>query len=332
MTNKQRAQLYHEFAKLLGAGMHLDRSVELLLEQHPPIPLRNFLNGIKKGLSERLGLTESIVRHNALQVSPLEVSLLSAGEKGGRLEDSCEHLASYFELRQKSRDKAIGALIYPLLLLHVGVLFPDFTKLMGGGGFTDYLLQTAGRLVVVWFVLGVLAIGWWFSLRLAAASPGMDRILNSIPLLGGARRHWALARFCQVFQTGLLAALRISDVLRMAGQASQSALLVAASEVAALKVEEGSALAPALKSTGSLPVSMASAIDTAEQTGTLDLEMGRWARAEAELASRSQDRAAEWLPRIFYVLVLLYIAWRVISMALSYMGPNGMIQQMLEGV
>lgn len=38
MTTKQRAQLYHEFAKLLGAGMHLDRSVDLLLEQGPRLP------------------------------------------------------------------------------------------------------------------------------------------------------------------------------------------------------------------------------------------------------------------------------------------------------
>ncbi|WP_075089822.1 hypothetical protein [Verrucomicrobium spinosum] len=97
-------------------------------------------------------------------------------------------------------------------------------------------------------------------------------------------------------------------------------------------MEDGQALAPALKATGALPKSLGSAVDTAEQTGTLDIEMGRWARAEAELASRAQDRAAEWLPRIFYVLVLLYIAWRVISMALSYMGPHGMIQQMLDGI
>lgn len=332
MTTKQRAQLYHEFAKLLSAGMHLDRSVELLLEQGPPASMRAYLNGIKQGLSERLSLTESIARHNAAIVTPLELSLLDAGEKGGRLEASCEHLAHYFELRQKSRDKAIGALIYPALLLHVGAFFPDFTKLMGGGGLQDYLLQTGGRLLVIWALIALVGAVWWLVLKMAAKSPEVDRMLGVIPLVGKARQHWALARFAQVFQTGLLAALRISDILRMAGKASQSALLEQAAEKAAHRVEQGEALAPALKATEALPRSMGSAIDTAEQTGTLDLEMGRWARAEAELASRAQDRAAEWLPRIFYVLVLLYIAWRVISMALSYMGPNGMIQQMLDDI
>lgn len=332
MTTKQRAQLYHEFAKLLGAGMHLDRSVDLLLEQGPPASMRSYLNGIKQGLSERLSLTESVARHNAGIVTPLEISLLDAGEKGGRLEASCEHLAHYFELRQKSRDKAIGALIYPVLLLHVGALFPDFTRMWNGGGLQDYLMQTGGRLLIIWTALALLGVAWWFVLKLAAQSPAVDRLLGTIPLVGGARRHWALARFCQVFQTGLLAALRISEILRMAGKASQSAVLEGAGFRAAQSVEEGQALAPSLKVTGALPKTLASAVDTAEQTGTLDIEMGRWARAEAELASRAQDRAAEWLPRIFYVLVLLYIAWRVISMALSYMGPNGMIQQMLDDI
>jgi type II secretory pathway component PulF len=332
MTTKQRAQLYHEFSKLLGAGMHLDKSVELLLEQNPPSNLRAYLQGVRKGLAEGLSLTGAVAKHNAAFVTPLEISLLDAGEKGGRLEASCEHLASYFELRQKSKDKAVGALIYPFLLLHVGALFPDFTRLMGGGGLSDYLAQVAGRLVVVWVLMALAGVGTWMVLKLATTHPAVDRLLGTIPLVGAARRHWALARFCQVFQTGLLAALRISGVLRLAGQASQSAVLQQAGERAAILVEQGDALAPSLKATSSLPRTFLGAVDTAEQTGTLDIELGRWARAEAELASQAQDRAAEWMPRIFYVIVLLYIAWRVISTAMSYLGPGGVINQMLDGI
>ena len=64
-------------------------------------------------------------------------------------------------------------------------------------------------------------------------------------------------------------------------------------------------------------------MEMAEQSGTLDQELGRWALAEAQLAARAQDRAAEWMPRIFYVLVVIYVAWRIIGMFTGYFQTLG---------
>lgn len=327
MTTKQRAQLFHELGKLIGAGLHVDRSVELLLDQQPATPVRLWLQGLQRGLAGHLSVSESVAKHT--DALPLETSLLAAGERGGRLESACEHLARYYDLRQKSRDKALAALIYPLILLHLGLVFPDVPQLVLGEGVAGVLGQIALRVVVAWVLLGGLGFAVWTILRLAVTSTVADRWLNTIPLLGKVRRHWALARFCQVFETGLLAAFRVSETLKLAGDASQSATLHEAGRSAAEGIEAGDRLAAAMKRTGAFPRTFMQSVATAEEAGTLDREMARWAAAEGELAAQAQDRVAEWLPRIFYVIVVLYVAGRILGM---FAGYYGQLEKMMDAM
>jgi type II secretory pathway component PulF len=330
MTNRQRAQLYHDFSRLIAAGMGLDRSVDLLLEQGRSTMVKRYLIGIKLGLRERLSFAQSIAKHNADIVSPLEITLVEAGERGGRIEKALEHLSSYFELKQKATDKALGAIVYPLILLHMGLLIPDLSAVVRGGDMGPEINAAIWRIAFAWVIIAMLGVAWWMLSTLARRVSPVDRLLRLLPLIGSTRRHWALARFCQVFQTGLLAAMNMSETLRLAGEATQSAVLRSASMSAARKVEKGSALSPAIKSSGDFPPTFNSAVDTAEHTGGLDTEMGRWANTEAEMAARAQDRAAEWLPRIGYALIVMYVGSRIIGMFSGLYGAAGPYAELLN--
>lgn len=316
MTIRQRAHLFHQMGKLLRAGVNVNRSIDLLLEQRPSSEVRRWLHGLRKGLSAQFTVAEAVARNgNNL---PLESSLLDAGERGGRLEDSFDHLARYYEGRHKARSRAIGALVYPLILLHLGLMMPDLRGIMNGESLASMVPDFVKRIFIAWFILIGIYLFFSSALRAATTSSLADRLINMIPLVGGVRHHWAMARYCQVFQTGLLAALRITETLRLAGEASQSAVIDHASHRAAKSVEKGQRLAESLKQTRAFPISFIQSVSTAEETGTLDIEMGRWAVAEGELASIAQDRASEWLPRIFYVIVVLYVAGRIISAVGGY--------------
>jgi type II secretory pathway component PulF len=281
--------------------------------------MRAWLEGLRRGLAAHLTVSESVKEHT--DSVPLEVSLLAAGERGGRLENSFEHLARYYELRQKSKDKAIGALVYPIILLHFGLVLPELPKLVTGEGISEVVGDVVVNIGIAWVLLGGLGLAAWWAVKTAGASVAMDGFLNAIPMVGGVRRHWALARFCQVFQTGLLAAFQITETLRLAGDASQSAQLREAARRAAKSVDKGGRLDDSMKKTGVFPKAFMQSVATAEETGTLDREMERWAVAEAELAARSQDRLAEWMPRILYVLIMIYIVARIFGMVAGIYAP-----------
>lgn len=322
LSSKDKARLYHDLGTMLQSGFHLDRGVELLLSQNPSRGARQWLEGLQLGLQEQLSVAEAVRQHSQ-ETSELETGLIEAGERGGRLDEACQHLAEYFELRQRSVSKAMGALVYPIILAHLGALFPDISKMMLGGGVGAGFAGVPMRLAILWIILSTVMLSALTLSRLAGTSQLADRILGLVPLVGSIRRHWALARFSQVMRTGLLASLKISEALRLAGAATQSAVMKAGAESAAQSVEEGCALSDSLRSTHAFPVQFNNSIEMAEHSGTLDVEMDRWAIAESQLAAVAQDRAAEWLPRIFYLLVVLYVASRVVSMFMGYYGKLG---------
>ena len=327
LSSKDKARLYHELGTMLASGFHLDRTTELLLGQNPSASRRAWLEGLRKGLEEKLGVHEALKNHCAGLTSDLELGLIAAGERGGRLDEACTRLSEYFALRQQSVARAKGAMMYPLLLAHAGVLFPDLSQAMLGNGLGAAFSGIPQRLAVLWIILGGIALLAWFCLRAAHKSVAVDGVLRALPLTGAIRGHWALARFSQVMRTCLLAALRISDSLRFAGAATQSAVLENGANHAAEAVEAGSTFASALRG-GGYPAQFTNAMEMAEQSGSLDVELGRWAKAETMLAAQSQERAAEWMPRIFYIAIVFYVGWRIVSTFSGYFsGLSRMLEQ-----
>jgi type II secretory pathway component PulF len=128
------------------------------------------------------------------------------------------------------------------------------------------------------------------------------------------RRHWALARFSQVFHACLLASMRMTECMQLAGGASHSGMLRHASQDAARRIAAGATIAGSMADVHGFPEIFVHGIDTAEETGTLDHEMNRWAAAETIEAGDAVQRAAQWLPKIAYAFVVIYVAYRIITM------------------
>lgn len=321
MRRAEKAELFRELAKLVGSDFHLDRALQLLLGQKAGPGRQAWLAALQRGLGEGLGVAESLRVHGGAVADGLEIALLAAGERSGRLAPAFEHLARYHASAAEAAAKARGALIYPLLLLHVAIVLPEIPNALqvetGVAGFAAGVLL---RLGLLWGTLLGVGLLWRWASQRAAEQACLDRLLGRLPLLGAPRRHWALARFCQVFHAGLLAALRPSDCCRLAGEAAQSGALRAGAEIAARRVETGEPLAEALAAATATAFDplLVNAVATAEAAGGLDDEMRHWAQAESLRAAEAVERAAVWLPRVGYALVVAYVVWRIFGLMLGY--------------
>ncbi len=328
MKASEKAVLYQDLAKLTTAAFHLDRSLVLLLGQPAGHGRRAYLKGLQQGLQEGLGLADSIQKHNAQLATGLEISLIEAGERSGQLAEGFQHLANYFQAMETARKQARQAMIYPLVLLHLAILLPQLPAAITapeGSSPWPRAFMAIGLLWVVLFLGGSL---WRWLSEQAASSAALDAALNQIPLIGSARKHWALARFTQVFHAGLLAAFRISETVRLAGEASQSGQLRAGALAAEQGIEEGDTLSLALAGRAGFPPLFVQSLVIAEESGMLDQEMARWARLEKMEASAAVERAANWLPKIGYGLVVLFVVWQIFAMMQGYFGT---LNQLLEG-
>lgn len=321
LTAADKATLYRELAKLIGADFHLDRAIALLLGQKPVGARRVFLEKLRDGLARGDGIAKAFQEMNGVQVTPLEVALVSSGEATGRLAQPLEHLARYFATIHASTRQARGALIYPLILAHLGIVLPELPALLAGDVGGRAVASIVIRLGALWSLILAGGIAWRVLASMSVRSAGIDRFLNRLPLMGKVRRHWALARFAQVFHAGLLASMNMSRVVRMAGEASQSGAMVEGADSAAARIETGGTLASSLRAAAAFPPLFVDSVETAEEAGSVDVEMGRWALAETELADEAAHRLTVWLPKAGYAIIALYVAWRIVSMFLGVYAP-----------
>jgi type II secretory pathway component PulF len=321
MNHPDKATLFREFAKLLKADFHLDRTFTLLLNQNPGASVKQFLRSAQERLGSGVGLTEALRHANGGGLTALDAAMIGAGEQSGRLAQSFALLADYYESLVESSRKARGAMLYPLILAHLGVILPELPAAIAADALGGLPWRILTRLGVLWGGILLVSKMWKTWSQRAETVPGADRLLANLPLLGSMRRHWALARFTQVAHSALLAAVRPQEWMRLAGEASGSGQFREGSRIAAGLVAEGQPVAASLRAGGGFPKGFVDALDTAEETGTLDHEMARWARLEAEQARTAMDRVAVWLPRVLYAVIALYVAARIIGMMSAIYAP-----------
>jgi type II secretory pathway component PulF len=144
-------------------------------------------------------------------------------------------------------------------------------------------------------------------------------------MIGKIRRAFATSRFCATYAMQLDAGINVIDGLEAAQRASLSGLFRAAVRRAVPEVRNGSQVGPLLASSGAFPEPMTRAVCIGEQTGELDQELTRTAAEYQKEALARLETAAEWLPRLLYIAILLYIGYSIVTMYQAYLTEAGKI-------
>jgi type II secretory pathway component PulF len=310
----QKHLFYTEIAKLLEAGFGIRDAGRVMLDHRLPVRQAALLKDMEQELDAGKSITEAF-SHDEQAISGMERSIIGAGERGGRMAPAFQHLADYFGMLAEARRDALQAMIYPAVMLHLGIFVPFLVRYFGSGESAAEMFFKFGLTMLVVYACGFAA---WLGVKavLAAATthPAVDSLLQRIPMIGGARRAMMMARFTKVYHTALLAGLSMRETVETAAEASRSARIKeAAARMADTLLREGGALGPIFISSGAFPSAFARSYATSEEAGSLDKDLSRWAKVFQEDAARGSKFLAAALPKIAYFLVLLYVAWTIVS-------------------
>jgi type II secretory pathway component PulF len=310
----QKHLFYTEIAKLLEAGFGIRDAGRVMLDHRLPGRQAALLKEMEQELDAGKSITDAFSR-DASVISGMERSIIGAGERGGRMAPAFQHLADYYGMLAEARRDAIQAMIYPAVMLHLGIFTPFLVRYFGSGETAGEMFVKFGFTMLIVYACG---FGLWLGVKavLAAATtnPAVDSLLQRIPMIGSARRAMMMARFTKVYHTALLAGLSMRETVETAAEASRSAgIKRAAATMADALLKEGGALGPIFMASGAFPSAFARSYATAEEAGSLDKDLARWARVFQEDAARGSKTLANALPKIAYFLVLLYVAWTIVS-------------------
>jgi type II secretory pathway component PulF len=260
-----------------------------------------------------------------------DAALVNAGDRSGRLDACFKLLAGYYEERSQLARKVISDLMYPAFLLHFAVVvfaFIDFLK--PGHGWMRFSFLVLGILVPIYAAAGFLVFAGQG--RHGEKWRGaVENILRPVPMLGAARRCLALARLAAALEALLNAGVLITSARELAAAASGSPALGRAVRGWREAVESGATPAELVKQSPQFPEMFASLYATGEISGQLDETLGRLHRHYQEEGSRKMRLIAEWSPKLVYYIVMLVIAWHIVSFYLHLYGPGSDLDNALSG-
>ena len=311
LSFRQKQIFYHQLGQLLRSGIPFSRALETLGRQSSGA-VQRLVVCLCKSADNGAAVADAFASQVPM-ISEMEASVMGACERSGRLDESCEYLSDYFTALEESRRTVIRKSAYPLFMLHIGIFVTALPRLFVESG-AAYLRNTLGVFLVVY--AGAFAA--WFAgtllVRSGATRTSIDAMLRAMPVAGKIRRAFALARFCATYEIQLHAGVNVLDSLESASHASQSALVDSAVQNALPQVRTGEKVAPQLGRSKAFTIEMIRSLEIAEETGNLDSELKRLADEFRREAVARLEMLSEWLPKLIYVSILLFLGYQIISL------------------
>jgi type II secretory pathway component PulF len=316
LSNREKQEFYAGLARLIRSGSSLPAALELLARDTPR-KLGTFLRALNTQIKQGEPLGDALLQLRP-KVTELEASIITAASRGGRLDRGCDQLARYFEAQVRASGEMWSRMAYPLAILHFAAPVVNLRILLTAG-LTPFLWAALEPLAVLYaMALGV----WlcWEALTEAARYNVMaDRLVRRIPGIGPIREKFALARFFATLDAQLEAQVNIWDAFANAAKTSDSARIIVGARQAMPMLRAGERLSEALAAKKVIPDEYVRSFRVAEQTGELDAELAILAQRSEELAVAALNRWSEWLPRLIYTAVLMYVGWQIVAFYIGYL-------------
>jgi len=342
MSTREVGQFTQQMSTLLGAGLPLDRSLQVLMELSDSERVRRTVTEIRDLVREGGSLSDALEKqHGAF--SRLYVNMVRAGEIGGTLDTTLNRLSDYLERSSDLKDSVISALIYPaiLLLLAAGSLIlllvyviPQFTPIFEElGGDLPFITK------VVLGVGGVLQNFWWALILITALVVVQFRRIMAIEekrfiwdgrvlgfkWVGDLVAKLETARLTRTLGTLLSNGVPLLSALSIARNVIGNTVLRKDVSDAAREVKTGGGLARSLAKGGRFPRLALQMISVGEETGQLDGMLMKVSDSYDVDVRNTIERLLSIFTPVVTLLLAVLIGTIVLSVLLAILSINDLV-------
>ncbi len=324
------AVVTREIATLLGAGLPLDRSLEILVGLAESAPVAEMLRKVRNEVRGGAALSKALDAQAGV-FSRFYVNMIRAGEAGGALADVLARLAEYMERSKDLRESVKSALIYPTILLVVAivsvvillaVVVPQFEPIFEQSGkalplVTEVVLGAGAFMRAYWWaiVLGGVAVVFLVSKRLESpeAKLGWDRNVLRLPVVGDLAAKVETARLARTLGTLLKNGVSLVNALSIARDTMGNTFMAAGLAEVARELKTGRGFAKPMMETRRFPPFAVHMIQVGEETGRLD----RMLLDVADVYDKEVARAVKRSLALLEPAMILFLTFVVGAVILS---------------
>ncbi len=339
MSRQDVADFTRELAVMLGAGQDLDRSLRFLAETAPNKRVLATAEALRRTVRDGGSLAKALAEH-AGSFPRLYIGLVRAGEAGGTLAPTLEHLAALLERERNLASTVTSAMIYPALLVAAAIgsivllltqVLPQFVPLFEQSGAQlpgpTRALIGLGDLVSNYGVAAALVLlVLLFAASQALKQPGprlrADGWLLRAPVFGTLQKEFVAARFTRTLGTLLVNGVPLIAALGIVGEAIGNRAAAAAVGRAALQAKGGAGLARPLGESGLFPLRTVHLLRLGEETAQLGPMSLRAAAIHEERTRLGVGRMVALLVPVITVVMGAAIAGIIASLLLAMLSLN----------
>jgi general secretion pathway protein F len=331
VKSRDLGMMYAQLADLIGSGVPLLRALDSLIRSTSATSLKELLKEIRTAISEGKTLTDTVRQYPEV-FPPLHIAMIQAGERAAFLEEVLRSLAGFLERFEELRSKVLGAMIYPAVLVALGVsvmvgalifFVPKFEPLLNSAKKplpTEILFGASIIARKYWYLVIIGGIGAaaliWTNLKSETSRRLMEKWQLKIPVVGTALRLLAITRFCRILGTMLANGVPLLHALKIAKDATGSNILSERIASAAEAVRDGKRLSEPLAEGGFFPDQILAMITVAEESNKLDKVLVQIADTVERRTNRQVDQAVRLIEPAILVVVAACIGFLALGLLL----------------
>lgn len=281
-----------ELATLLGSGVTLLKSLDILCKQIESQTLLRAVEHIKKDIEGGYTFQNALRKHHKI-FSAFWLHLIETGEASGHLPSSLEQLAGYLEESAALKKKIVSAMVYPVILLCVAVgaiavfllkIIPIFSEIFKGFDvplpfltqvivnmstiLREYFLIVAGTLVALFFIvrkyISTEAGRWQF-----------DALKFKLPVVGSLMQEISTERFASGLSTLLKSGVPILHALEIAEKTVGNKIMEKELKDVKQAVRDGKGMAQTMQDSALFSPLVVQMIGVGEEIGELGKMLDR---------------------------------------------------------
>lgn len=335
--------LLRQLATLLEAGLPLEQSLSVLIEQSSNPYQHGLLAAIRADVLAGQTLAQAVAQHPN-DFPELHRALIKAGEASGELDTVMDKLATYSENQYALQQKVGLAFVYPAIVTAVAILIvggllfyvvPQVVSVFEQSHqqlplLTRSLIWVTDGLAAAWPYLLVLLVAGVFGarhmLKQESVRANLHRKMLRVPVLGRLIQGVNTARMAStlsiLFGSGVPLLTSLSAASGVVGNLPMRYAL----DEAARKVREGVSLSRALAVSGLFPPVLIHLIASGEQSGKLDVMLNRVAKQQEQEVGGFVSTLTSLLEPILILIMGAVVLVIVLAILMPIISMNQLIK------
>mgnify|MGYP003385101892 FL=1 len=328
------AVITRQISTMLGAGVPLVQTIEMIGKGHNNGKMRLLLGDIGTKLSSGIPLSDCL-RDHPLFFDDLYCDLVASGEQSGALETIYGRIATYKEKAEALKSKIKKAMTYPIAVLVIAFIVtsillifvvPVFQEIFSSFGaelpaFTLFVIAISDFMQAYWyFGLAGMYLAFYLFRKSHRNSQklrdNVDKNILKLPVIGDLLEKAAVARYARTLSTTFAAGVPLVDALESAAGASGNAVFRDAILEIRTEVSSGMQMNLAMRNCKIFPDMVIQMVAIGEESGAVDDMLSKVANIYEQQVDDAVDGLTALLEPMIMAVLGVVIGGLIIAMYL----------------